>query len=70
MCKINIEETFNDKSAAEIQEEKVLQDMKNFNLAEYEEDLCYICGSILNLHNMFEPCYCDTCVEELLTKGV
>ena len=32
MSKINIEETFNDKCAAEIQEDKVLQDMENFML--------------------------------------
>ena len=38
MSKISVEETFNDKCAAEVQEDKVLQDMENFNLAEYEED--------------------------------
>lgn len=69
MSKINIEETFNDKCAAEAQEDKVLQDMESFNLAEYEEDLCYNCGSILNLHNMFDSCYCNSCVESILTKG-
>lgn len=73
MCKITCEETIQENVAFqlvsdEVQEQRVVEDMETFILADYES-ICYECGTILNLHNIHNEDYCQDCVNRILSNG-